>query len=307
MPIVEGRVFSMSDSMTLYEVNDQKLYIHEEGRKQHQIVILIHGWSSSWYSLSPLLPFLRKRYRCLAVDLPGYGQSPRPHEQITMAGYADLLAGLIRQISEDKEVILAGHSMGGMISLTLALRHPELVERMILLAPTITGDLSLFIKLFVSPITMVEQFFVADTIVSLFESQLAWITDRIMRPASLAEKSGMSDEDYHHLRSDARHHGQGKVRAESFWAMRDGDLRGKLGQIKKPTLAIWGLEDNTVPLRDASVIAEEMPKADLRFMPNVNHWPQFEATELTIRYVEGFLGRPLNMLKILSSTGAWET
>lgn len=292
----------MTEQMTVYEVNNQPLYVHEVGKRQKQVAILIHGWSSSWYAMSPLLPFLQKRLRCLAIDLPGYGMSPPLSEQITMEGYANLIADLIRLISPEEKAVLVGHSMGGMISLTLARQHPELVERLILLAPTVTGHLSLFIDLFVSPITMVERFFVADRFVSLFESQLAWITDRIMRPASLAAKSEMSEDDYHRLRADARHKGQGKVRAECFWAMREGDLRGKLKEINTPTLAIWGLEDNTVPLRDASVLAEEFPKADLRFMPNVNHWPQFEAAKLTQRYVEGFLGRPLNLLKILSST-----
>ncbi|MDM8520799.1 alpha/beta hydrolase [Anaerolineales bacterium HSG6] len=296
----------MTESMILYEVNNQPIYVHEEGRKREQVMILIHGWSSSWYSLSPLLPNMRKRFRCMAVDLPGYGQTPRPPERITMELYADLLADLIRQVSKDREVVLTGHSMGGMIALIMALRHPDLVERLILLAPTITGNLSLFINMWSYPITMLERFFVVDWIVSLFESQLAWATDRIMRPASLAAKSGMSEEDYQRLRGDARHGGQGKTRAECYWGMREGDLRGKLNKIKKPTLVIWGLEDNTVPLRDASVMADEMPKADMRFMPNVSHWPQFEAREQTLRYIDGFLGRPMNLFKVLSSTGAWQ-
>jgi len=297
----------MSEELTLYEVNDQKIYVQEQGTRHEQVALLIHGWSSSWYAMSPLIPLLRKRYRCLAVDLPGYGQSPRLPQRITMTDYADTLAALVRQLTPNKQVVLVGHSMGGMISLTMALRHPDLVERMILLAPTITGNLSLFINLFVSPITMIERFVVADWLVSLFEAQLAKITDRIMRPASLAAKTGMSEADYERLRGDARQGGQGKVRAECFMAMREGDLRGKLAAIQVPILAIWGLEDNTVPLRDASVLAEELPKADLRFIPNVNHWPQFESPELTQRYVEGFMGKPMNLLKMMSSTGMWSS
>ncbi len=286
----------MAYEMSLYNIDSQELYLREEGRHNRRIALLIHGWSSSWFAMSPLLPLMQKRYRSLAIDLPGYGNSPPLPQRVTIPGYADFLAQFIREIS-DNPVILVGHSMGGMISLTLALRHPDLVERMVLLSPTISGHLSLFINLFVSPITVLERFPLADRVISLLESQFLWVSDRIMRPASFSERSGVTEDDYNRLRADARRPGQGRVRAECFWAMRDGDLRSQLGQINIPTLAIWGMEDNTVPLRDASVLADEWPEADLRILPGASHWPQFEACDLVLRYISGFLGTPLNYLR----------
>ncbi len=286
----------MTYAMTVYEINGQQIYVREEGTPNKQVALLIHGWSSSWFALSPIFPSLSKRFRCMAVDLPGYGKSPRGEEPATMPGYADLLAALIQEVSPKRPIVLIGHSMGGMISLTLTSRHPQLVERMILLSPTISGHLSLFIDLFIAPITMLERFAIGNLLVSLFESQMMWATDRLMRPASIAENSGVTEADYRQLRADARRLGQGQVRAECFWAMRQGDLRGKLGGINTPTLAIWGLEDNTVPLRDASVLADELADVDLRFIPKASHWPQFETPDLTRRYIEGFLGRPMNLL-----------
>jgi pimeloyl-ACP methyl ester carboxylesterase len=283
---------------TIYTVNDQPIHVHEEGAERRQIALLIHGWSSSWYALSPLVPLVRDRYRVMAVDLPGYGESPPLPYRTTIPAYADLVATLIRELS-DKPAVLIGHSMGGMISLTLTLRHPELVERMVLLCPTISGRLSMFINLFISPVTLIERFSIANSIVSTFERHMLGITDRLMRPASFAERSGITDQDYVHLRADARRPGQGRVRAECFHAMRENDLRGKLQQIDVPTLALWGMEDNTVPLRDASVMADEMPDADLRIIPKAGHWPQFETPEVTRRYVRGFLGAPIKLLEFL--------
>jgi len=288
----------MSEAMTLYKVNNQYLYAREEGKGDKQVAILIHGWSSSWYALSPLMRYLTKRFHCVGIDLPGYGCSPRPKERITIKGYADLVATLIRKVSPDQQVILIGHSMGGMISLTIALHYPELVERLILLAPTVTGHLSLFVNLFIFPLTMLERFIPTDQLGFLFESPMNWVVDQLMRPASLAMNSGMTQADYERLRADARRPGQGRVRAECFWAMRYGDLRGKLWKIAAPSLIIWGLEDNTISLRDASVISYELPDADMRFMPNVNHWPQFEAPDRTQRFIEGFLGRPIKLLQM---------
>lgn len=296
-----------SNSPKLYTINNQKVHIHEEGRRHNQVALLVHGWSSTWYAMSPLLPYMRRRFRCLAVDLPGYGHSPSFENETTIDRYVDILADLIRQISPNKPAVIIGHSMGGMIALTLALRHPDLIERLVLLSPTISGHLTRFINMVVSPITMVEQFIVADRLISLLEKNVAWATDKIMRPASLAARTDMSQEDYLRLRQDARQVGKGKVRAECFRAMQKGDLRGRLGQIDTPCLVIWGLEDNTVPLRDAGVLADELPKADMRFIPNVSHWPQFEAAEVTQRYVEGFLGRPMSYLRVMNETGIWAT
>lgn len=283
--------------MTFYTVKGQKIHVKEEGSSRNQLALLIHGWSSSWFAMSPLLPILKRRFHCIAVDLPGYGQSPPSPEHESIAHYADLLAELIEQISPGQPAVIVGHSMGGMITLTLTLRHPELVERIILLCPTISGRLSLFMNLFISPGIIVERF-VAPQISKVLQPYLTNLTDRLMRPASLSERGGITQEDYERLRSDARNPNQSRVRAQCFWAMRDGDLRGTLGPIVDvPSLVIWGMEDNTVPLRDASALADEWPDLDLRILPRVSHWPQFESPEITRRYVKAFLGKPLKLIQ----------
>jgi hypothetical protein len=182
--------------------------------------------------------------------------------------------------------------MGGMTGITLALRHPVLVERMVLIGPTVTGRLSLYINAVVSPITLLERFGLGSLLISVGERTIVGVTDRIMRPASFAERTGITEADYERLRADARSPGQGRVRAECFFAMRDNNLSGRLKDVEAPALVIWGAEDNTVPLRDASVVADEWPDADLRILPKAGHWPQFEAPDATRRLVAAYLGLP---------------
>lgn len=277
--------------MAVYTFNGQQLHTVEEGSSTRQVALLIHGWSSSWYAMSPLLNLLSQRFHCIAVDLPGYGSSPRLPERTTISAYVELLADLIEQVS-DGPVVLIGHSMGGMTSLTLALRYPMLIERMVLIDPTITGKLSTYINLVVSPITLLERFGLGRLIVSVSERAFVGLTDRIMRPASFAERTGITEADYKRLRADARRPGQGRVRAECYFAMRNNDLTGKLRQVDPPGLVIWGAEDNTVPLRDAGIIADEWPEADLRILPKAGHWPQFEAADAVNRLVAAYLGLP---------------
>lgn len=278
--------------MAFYNINGQRIYAREEGAANNQVALLVHGWSSSWFALSPLMPLLSKRFRCIAVDLPGYGNSPPLRHRASIDAYADLLAQLVQEVTGNPIVVI-GHSMGGMIGLTMALRHPVLIERMVLLGPTISGHLSTYIDLFISPITMLERFPITDRLVSGLEPYLLHVTDRLMRPASFAERSAISEADYIRLRADARRPGQGRARAECYTAMRNGDLRGRLAQVEAPSLVLWGAEDNTVPLRDAGVVADEWPAADLRIIPKAGHWPQFETPLATQRYLASFLGLPL--------------
>ncbi|MCB8959485.1 MAG: alpha/beta fold hydrolase [Ardenticatenales bacterium] len=274
-----------------HRVNGLNLATFEIGDRRLQTCLLIHGWSSSAYAMSPLMAFLCQRFYCVAVDLPGYGDSDPLPERVTIDAYAEVLAGLIGQLSREP-VVVVGHSMGGMIGVTLALHYPEVVERMVLVCPTITGQLSLFVNTFVSPVTMLERFGFGSRLVAAVERSFMGVTDRFMRPASFAERTNISEEAYNRLRADARRKSQGPVRAECFWAMRNNDLSGQLGEVKVPALVICGAEDNTVPLRDTGIIADEWPEADLRILPKAGHWPHFERAADTQRIISAYLGVP---------------
>jgi CRP-like cAMP-binding protein/esterase/lipase len=193
--------------------------------------------------------------------------------------------------------------MGGMTSITLALRYPVLVERMVLLSPTITGQLSSYINTVVTPIFLLERFGLGKLLIHTVERAIVGITDRIMRPASFAERAVLTKEDVERLRADMRRPGQARARVECFFAMRDNNLSGKLKNVEPPALIIWGAEDNTVPLRDAGVVADEWPLADLRILPKSGHWPQFEAQDTTRRLVAAYLGLPLSSDKLYTPVG----
>lgn len=290
---------SRIEKTVVYRIDGQPLHVHEDGPDNAPLALMIHGWSSSWYALSPLFEDLASRFHVIAVDLPGYGESPRLPQRTTIPDYADFLAKFARQIT-DKPITVIGHSMGGMTGITMALRHPGLLERLVAICPTISGNLSTFINLFISPITFMERLPFMGWLVGALEPHFFGITDSLMRPVSFANRTTISQDEYKRLRFDARRPGQGRVRAECFLAMRNNNLSGKLKPLGDlPTLMIWGMEDNTVPLRDASIVALEWPDADLRIIPNAGHWPQFEAMPETRRYVKAFLGTPTKLFRAL--------
>jgi pimeloyl-ACP methyl ester carboxylesterase len=278
--------------MALYTIDDQTIYLEVTGPENAPYAFLVHGWASSSYTWKPILPALSRRYRCVTIDLPGFGRSPAPSRPPTIIGYADLVARLIEYVSPNQPVLLLGHSMGGQISTTLALRYPLLVERMVLLNPALSGRLSTRVNLLIGPHVLAEWFPPLEWLLHLLAKTPLDYTDYLLKPSNFAERARVSEEDYQRIRADARRPGQGRIRAACFQAMRQGDLRGKIAMVEPPTLVIWGAEDNIVPLRDAGVVAAEWPAADLRIIPNAGHWPQFEQPDATLRHIALFLGLP---------------
>ena len=83
--------------------------------------------------------------RCLLVDLPDHGRSPWSQE-FSLDAYADAVAATLRAAGEGKPYAVVGHSLGGKVAMVLALRHPELVERLVVvdIAPKGYGSLERF-------------------------------------------------------------------------------------------------------------------------------------------------------------------
>jgi len=96
-------------------------------------VLLIHGYCGNAYNWSDVFEPLSRDFRVLAPDLPGFGKSACPAhlEKHIMPWYADLLAEFLDRLGVEKAVVV-GNSMGGSIAAWLALRHPEKVDKLVL-------------------------------------------------------------------------------------------------------------------------------------------------------------------------------
>ena len=96
-------------------------------------LIFLHGWGQNKESWEPLAKFFQKDYRVHLLDLPGFGDTPRPENTWGTSDYAEKVASYIKD-NEIKDAILLGHSFGGKVILDLALNNPGLIDRAILIA-----------------------------------------------------------------------------------------------------------------------------------------------------------------------------
>jgi pimeloyl-ACP methyl ester carboxylesterase len=103
-------------------------------------VVLLHGWPQSWYEWRHIIPGLADRFRVIAPDLRGLGDSSRP-----AAGYDKKTVGhdiwrLVSEVLGIGEFYLVGHDWGGPTAYAVAAAHPQAVRKLVILDVTIPGD-----------------------------------------------------------------------------------------------------------------------------------------------------------------------
>jgi len=107
------------------------LDLHSHGGGEGPPVTLLHGFTTHSGAWEAIQRQLERRYRVLAIDLPGHGRSPAPPPNYDFAACVDdLIAHVVR--SGNAAGALVGYSMGGRIALAMSLRAPELITRLVL-------------------------------------------------------------------------------------------------------------------------------------------------------------------------------
>lgn len=102
-----------------------------EGPDTGEPLVLLHGGGSRWQTWLPVIPSLIPRWHVLAVDQRGHGESSRTPGRYAIADYAEDTAEFLEKVA-GRPSILVGHSMGGMIALTVASTWPQIVRALVL-------------------------------------------------------------------------------------------------------------------------------------------------------------------------------
>lgn len=101
-------------------------------------LVFLHGIASSSVTFQNVIPHVVDSYRCVSIDLLGFGNSPMPDDvEYTLDDHADAVAHTLRKLKLPGPITLIGHSMGGLIAPRLARKHPKLFSKLVLVSPPI--------------------------------------------------------------------------------------------------------------------------------------------------------------------------
>ncbi len=96
-------------------------------------VVFAHGWARSHHDFIPAAESLGATARSMLVDLPGFGATPRPQDGWSTADYADYVADFLVE-RKTGPIVWVGHSFGGRVGLRLAVRHPDLLQGLVIVS-----------------------------------------------------------------------------------------------------------------------------------------------------------------------------
>jgi len=278
-------------------VNDTQLYFDVEGpglvpdgttMRERPVLLALHGGPGFDHTIfKPTLSALADAVQVVYLDLRGQGRSGRPAvESCTLEQMADDVAAFCRAVGLDRPIVL-GHSAGGFVALNLAVRHPDVVGRLILVdtaaATADMGDAMSTLERRHGPEARAaaERMFGGDFSPAVLDDFMrlvapAYVRDPAKLPAlaeAIARSNFNTEVAGYYFRERA-----------AFY-----DLHARLGEIAVPTLVVVGDYDWLTPLNASRLIASAIPGAELVVIPDAGHFAYSEQPELFARAVRRFV------------------
>lgn len=235
---------TLSDLKYQFEVKDTEITpgvsIAHTDMGDGDPVVFIHGLGSYIPAWDKNLSSLSTNFRCIAIDLPGYGKSSKPLHSGTMDYYALVVIKLMNKLEIDKFSVI-GHSMGGVVALKMALEHGERLHKMILVAPggaeTYSEDEKLLVRSYLN----------ADRIMSNDDEQIA--NNVKVNFQNFPEEARFMIEDRIAMRKFPWFADHAEIVARSASGVVNSDVPFRLHEISVPTLGIFGENDKMIPNR----------------------------------------------------------
>jgi pimeloyl-ACP methyl ester carboxylesterase len=259
----------------------------DEG-KGESTLLFVHGLGHSLLGWTKNIEYLKQYYRCVAIDLPGNGLSSSDNYPYSMHFFAEVIADFIQE-KKLTNVYLAGHSMGGQISLTFALRHQSMIKGLILCAPAGFETFNDWEKsLYRNTMYFVDM--VSNEETSLRKAiQNSFYIMPDNAPAftqQLVDLMKLQDRTHYRYMID-----------NCISAMLDETVYDQLKDINIPVLILFGERDNLIPNRFihpvstktlAQTAAKQFPAASVEIISQCGHFLQWEKPQQVNGFIRNF-------------------
>lgn len=268
------------------DIHGERLAYYDEG--SGDALLLIHGMAGSSATWREILPQLAKKYRVIAPDLLGHGQSAKPRTDYSLGAFAVGLRDLLDELEVDSATVV-GHSLGGGIAMQFLYQHPTYCQRLVLISSGGLGrDVGWILRLLSAPgAELVMPMIAPGFVLRAGDSVKSWLTSMGLRSPRGAEiwnaYSSFSDAQTREsflrtLRSVVDYRGQ------SVSALNRLTHKAEL-----PTLAIWGEDDTIIPVDHAYAALEARPDCRLEVLPGVGHFAHVEAPTRVVGVIDDFI------------------
>jgi len=250
-------------------------------------VLLIHGFGASSYSWRHIIKPLAQKYRVITIDLKGFGESPKPRDDLySVYEQARLVRNFILE-NNLQNVHIIGHSYGGGVALVtsvyLSASHPNLQSSLVLIdSIAYPQDLPDFVKVLATPI---------------LGPLVIYAIPNTTQVKSLLEKVYFNDALIPQSAIDHYAGNLGKPNAKyatltTARQMLPTDLQqfsDNYANLTIPTLIIWSRDDEIVPLAIGERLHEDLPNSKMVVLNDVGHAIQEEKPSVLLPYLQQFL------------------
>ena len=244
-------------------------------------LLFVHGMGASIKGWAKNIEPLSKAYRCIAIDLPNHGESTLGEFECDIPSYLNILSAFIKTLELDNFTMI-GHSMGGMLSVLYADKHPTQVAHLILLAPA--G----FEKFKDQELSLVKMVFTPEYIQSYQKEKIT--TNFHLNFYKFPDEAQFLISDREALISDpTRYNLYAQTISKSAYNIISTALPEIISDFKTPSTIIYGKEDQLIPhhlvhpdmdLQEVADRAVSTLGGKLHILPDCGHYLMWEQADI---------------------------
>jgi pimeloyl-ACP methyl ester carboxylesterase len=268
----------------------QQVHYRDQGERGGPAIILIHGANASLQTWEPLVRTLGTDYRVVTLDLPGHGLTgATPDTDYSAEGMMAAVDVVAAKLALD-HFILGGNSMGGWVSWRYAIDHPDRVDALLLIDAA--G----------MPLRKGEKAPPSNVGFRVLEYPFGrWLATQIT-PRMLVEQSLRGSVEKQAIVDDKmidrywellRFPGNREATVLRARMNREPAMAARVGEIKAPTLILFGDKDRLINPSAAQTFNERIAGSEVVLLPGIGHLPMEEAPDATAAAIADFLKRRL--------------
>jgi pimeloyl-ACP methyl ester carboxylesterase len=262
--------------------------VYDSGPSNKPVLFFIHGLAINSLVWKYLIESLQNDFRCIAIDLPGHGESWKYRGTFSMSFYAQTVRAAIEKMGL-KNITIIGHSMGGQIAILLSLQIAPLIEKLIL---TCSAGIEKFTADDANKINQGAAYIYREPIPvsQIMQMYQPHLTGQAARVAELAAD---------HIRQQEAHFSLfSETVIKSVQGMLNEPVHALLSHLHQPTLVLYGTQDQLIPNRWVhpmmnmqQIVAEakkQIRNATIELIEGAGHYLPLERVDLAADKIKEF-------------------